>query len=158
MSYNIIDLIDRAIEIGNKVIEIYDNINKEYDDINSLKVVSKIFMKYEKEKIDYYKLLKLKVEKEQISDIDIYVYDKISSLILQFSGKMSTNCYKNKSTKEFIQCVLNMNKDVRALFIDIRGRMIQKQGDGDSYEYKILTDIINIEEKYIQDLQNAYKH
>ncbi len=42
MAYNIIDLIDRAIDTGNKVIEIYIDINKKYDDINS----SKYFLRY----------------------------------------------------------------------------------------------------------------
>ncbi|WP_243153327.1 hypothetical protein [Clostridium sporogenes] len=50
-----------------------------------------------------------------------------------------------------------MNKDIRALFIDIRGRMRQKNGDGDSYEYEILADIIKMEEKYIKDLERVYK-
>lgn len=157
MAYNIIDLIDRAIDTGNKVIEIYIDMNKEYDEINSFKIFSKIFMKYEKEKIDYYHSLKIKLNKEKIKEIDLYIYDKISSLIAQFNNKISTNCYKDKTIKEFIECVLNMNKDIRALFIDIRGRMIQKNGDGDSYEYEILTDIIKMEEKYIMDLERVYK-
>ncbi len=65
MAYNIIDLIDRAIDTGNKVIEIYIDMNKEYDDINSFKIFSKIFMKYEKEKIDYYHSLKIRLNKRK---------------------------------------------------------------------------------------------
>lgn len=74
MEYNIINLIDRAIDTGNKVIEIYIDINKEYDDIDSFKIFSKIFMKYEKEKIDYYHSLKIKLNKEKIKEIDLYIY------------------------------------------------------------------------------------
>ncbi|EJO5348452.1 hypothetical protein NRP93_002579 [Clostridium botulinum] len=157
MGYNIIDLIDRAIDTGNKIIDIYIDINKQYNDMNSLKIFSNIFMKYEKEKIDYYNYLKIRLNKQKIKEIDFYIYDKISSLIAQFNNKISTSCYKDKTIKEFMKCVLNMNKDIRALFIDIRGRMIQKNGDGDSYEYKILTEIIEMEEKYIKDLEKVYK-
>ncbi|MGO5066946.1 MULTISPECIES: hypothetical protein [unclassified Clostridium] len=157
MPYDIMDLINRVIDIESKVIEIYINVNKKYDSSSSFKIFSKIFMKYEKEKIDYFNSLKMKLNKERIKEIDIYIYDKISSLIAEFNGKISTNCYKDKNVKEFIECVLNMNKDIRALFIDIRGRMIQKNGDGDSYEYEILTDIIRMEEKYIEDLEKVHK-
>ncbi|WP_251862525.1 hypothetical protein [Clostridium sp. Marseille-Q2269] len=155
MGYNIIDLIDRSIDTGNNIIKIYIDMNKQYDDTNPFSIFSKIFMKYEKEKISYYNFLKTTLKKEKMKDIDIYTYDKISSLIAQFNNKILIKCHKDKTIKEFIEYILDINKDIRALFIDIRGRMIQKNGDGDSYEYEVLTNIIKMEEKYIRDLEQV---
>ncbi|WP_373898034.1 hypothetical protein ACER0A_009420 [Haloimpatiens sp. FM7315] len=151
MSYNVLDIIDRSIDICNKILNNYRKINDKQVTNNSLKIVTKVFISRETERIKFYEDLKNRIEKENISDIDFFIYDKISSLMAEFNSNLIAKEHKN--VKDFMTCVISMNKDCRALFIDIRGRMIQKKEDGESFEYKILTDIIRMEEKYILELE-----
>ncbi|MCD3283346.1 hypothetical protein G8V05_14280, partial [Clostridium botulinum C/D] len=111
--------------------------------------------KYRWGKIRYYNSLKETLKNKHLKDIDFSIYDKISSLIYEFNNNLSSNW--NSNTKTFMQWVLNTNKDGRALLIDVRGRLMERSPKEFELEYNILTNLIDMEEKYILDLENTYK-
>ncbi|NEU03437.1 hypothetical protein [Clostridium senegalense] len=154
MGYNSIDLVDKAIDTSNKILNFYENI-KNNNNISSFNVFVNILKKHEKEKINYYKGLKESMDYESTKEINFFLYDKISSLITQFNNKISSHsCGIN--TKELIECAIEINKDVRALFIDVRGRITKDEDDWETSEYKVLSIIINIQEEYIKKLEQLY--
>lgn len=153
MAYNCIDLIDGAINIGNKVLEKYKYISNNQKDMNSIKIFTNVFIKQQQEKIKYYNLLKEKLMNEEIVNIDFVIYDKISSLMIEFNNTIIIQKFYNK--EEFIERVLTINKEIRALFIDVRSRLMKSEEDFNSCKYNVLTNIINMEEKYIDDLEKA---
>ncbi|WP_010292546.1 hypothetical protein [Clostridium senegalense] len=155
MGYNSIDLVDRAIDTSNKILNFYENIKKNNNNIISFNVFVNILEKHEKEKINYYKVLKESITYEDTKEINFFIYDKISSLITQFNNKISNHkCGIN--TKELTECAIEINKDVRALFIDVRGRITKDEDDWETSEYKVLSSIINIQEEYIKKLEQLY--
>lgn len=153
MAYNCIDLIDGAINIGNKVLEKYKYISNNQEDMNSIKILTNIFIKQQQEKINYYNSLKEKLKSEEIGNIDFVIYDKISSLIIEFNNTIVIKKFYNK--EEFIERVLTINKEIRALFIDVRSRLMKREEDFSSCKYNVASNIINMEEKYIDDLEKT---
>lgn len=154
MAYNIVDLIERIIDTSNKILMLYQDNSKNKIDENFSNIIIKVFIKHQNEKISYYKSLQEKLKKEKINEIHCFTYDKIASLIGQFNNKVQFSPYKNM--KELMENILNIDKDVRALYIDIRGRLMENKQYCNT-EYNVLTDIIHLEEKYLADLERLYK-
>lgn len=155
MGYNAIDLVDKAIDTSNRILNFYEEIGN-YNNIGSFKIFLNVFKKQQNQKKVYYESLKKQIEYKEINEIDFFSYDKISSLITQFNSKISFhNCGNN--TKQLIECVLDISKDVRALFIDVRGRIIKNKDGWDSAEYEVLTSIIEMEERYANEIEKLYK-
>ena len=122
MAYNIIDLIDKAIDITIKRKAIYEKIGNEPFGIPSISILSKVLAKDLDKTLQYYEALKNEIANESFEEIDFAIYDKISFLINEFTKKLSVPDIKN--TKEFLEFYLNLEKDLYSLLIDIQGRFV----------------------------------
>lgn len=155
MGYNVLDVIDKAINIATKRKAIFESIaeNKEY--IPTVNIMAKILASRTGKTITYYEILKKEIGDVELEEIDFGIYDKMSFLINEFNKKMYVPNVKN--VKEFLAFSRDMLRDTYALLIDIRGRFVKNTSDMHTRTYKILSDIISNLEESISKLEKTIK-
>lgn len=155
MGYNIIDIINKSMDISKRRKNIYINIGKEKSDIPSIKIISVVLVKEIDRTLDFYEKLKKEISDKEFEEIDFDIYDKISFLINEFNNKIIVNEVSN--TKEFLELSLSLEKDVHSLLMNIQGRLVKNTSDINSETYKILSDIIKYKAKHIETLGKTIK-
>lgn len=155
MGYNVIDLIDKAINISIRRKEIFEYINKENSDVPSIKIMSKVLIKEVDTTISYYGKLKNELYDIGCEEIDFGTYDKISFLINEFNMKMFIPHINN--VREYLKFSLDLEKDTYSLLIDMQGRLVKNKSDIDTATYKTLTDIIRNLSDHIVSLEKTIK-
>jgi len=151
LGYTIIDIIDKSISIAYKRQKLYIEISKQPYQLPVVKILSKVLADNVSKTLIYYKKLKEEFN-DNVEEIDFMTYDKISYLISEFNLRIYTT--EIKTPKEFICFSINFEKEILALFLDIQGRMINNSNDTTSITYIILTDIIKIKVKLINNLES----
>ena len=154
MAYNVLDLIDKAIDIVSNKLNIYKQILME-EDLNTTVLVRNAYIKECEKSILHYKELKSKLQNRELEEIDFVVYDKISFLINEFNSKHGNKKVANK--KELNEFTLNYEKDSLALLIDVQGRLIRKESDTTSIAYEVINKIIKKKKAYIRNLKEYIK-
>lgn len=155
MGYNIIDIINKSMDISRRRKNIYISIGKEKSDIPSIKIMSVVLIKEIDRTLDFYEKLKREVANKEFEEIDFDIYDKISFLINEFNNKIIINEVNN--TREFLKLSLSLEKDVYSLLMNIQGRLVKNTSDTNSETYKILSDIIKYKAKHIETLEKTIK-
>jgi len=155
MGYNVIDLIDKSINIANRKKAMYESIGQKKCDIQSIEIMSKVLAKETDKTIRYYEELKDEVSEVKYEEIDFYIYDKLSFLINEFNKKIYVTEINN--IKEYLKFSLNLEKDGKSLLIDIQGRYVKNTSDIHTKTYIILTDMINNKENLISMLEKIIK-
>jgi len=155
MAYNVLDLLDKAINIAEKRKKIYNeeltNISKD----SSLYILMNVLIKNVDRTIEYLEKLKLETDNLTGEEIDFDIYDKISFLINEFNQKLFIP--ENLNIKTLLESSLDIEKNVLALYIDIQGRLVKKKEDTETNVYKLLSRVILQKEKKIKDLQTFIK-
>lgn len=154
MAYNVLDLIDKAIDIVSNKLNIYKQILME-EDLNTTVLVRNAYIKECEKSILHYKELKSELQNRELEEIDFVVYDKISFLINEFNSKHGNK--KVTSKKELNEFTLNYEKDILALLIDIQGRLIRRESDATSIAYEVLNKLIKEKKAYIKGLKEYIK-
>ncbi|TCO74773.1 hypothetical protein [Marinisporobacter balticus] len=154
MAYNIIDLMNKIILVAKKRKEMYEKIRFSTSRTMKVSVVATILVKDVQKTIDYYEQLKIEIEKDE-EEIDFFIYDKISFLINTFQRRFISPDIQD--TEELLKFSLDFEKQVVALYIDIQGRIIQKEEDHKTKTYKILCEIIEKKQNHIKNLQKFIK-
>lgn len=152
MPYSIVDIIDKAIVITNKRKKIISERNNENANIE---IMSKVLIKEIDKMICYYESLKNEFKNMQVEEIDIYTYDKISFLMDNFSKRIVN--VSVGSPHEYVEHSLEMEKDLYAMFIDVRGRFVNKSSDISTKTYDTLTEIIENKARVIKMLEKSLK-
>lgn len=155
MSYNVLDLLDKAINISKKKKGLYSSALVDVPKNSSLYIFLNILIKDMDKTIDYYKSLKLETNSLTGEEIDFVIYDKISFLINEFDQKIFIP--EKLNTKTLLNVSLDIEKNVLALFIDIQGRLVKNKEDTKTNAYKILSKVILKKDKKVKDLQNFIK-
>lgn len=151
MGYNIIDVLDKAIDIAHNRKRLYTEISNQKNQPPAVKILAKVLADNVDKTFLYYEKLKKEVTNKEIEMIDFSIYDKISFLISQFNLRIHTADIK--SAKELISFSLDFEGEILALFLDIQGRLIKTSADSNSTTYLILSDIIKAKNKLIHDLE-----
>lgn len=149
--YDIRDLLNKAITLTEKRKGTYSKLLENTPDPR-MRVLIQIMISRLDQDVHFYKRLLEDIGTGDIEPIDFAVYDTISSLINQFSRGLVTP--KAKSKKEFVLFVIEMEKSVYALMMDIQGRLAQAEGRTDSITYGILSKAILHKSFRIQELEN----
>lgn len=151
MSYTIKDVLDKLIDIEKEMSKLYSNIsnidNKNYD---SFKILCKVMAREEGRHVAYFDQMNNGITDEDNVEIDIFTYDKISQAIAQFKSKIDMPNLKN--IKELIGFIVNFEKENAALLINLRGKLVKKANDTEKDSYKILTILIEEENKHVKSL------
>lgn len=155
MGYNVVDIIDKAIGILNKRVEAYKRIEKEKEDIPYVKIISKVVIKQSYETKKYYEDFRKIANDADFEEIDFNTYDRISFLVNQFNQRIYSLEFTN--AREYFSNLLDFQKDVCALYIDIQGRLVKNKDDVNKLNYEIMTKIIEHKTKQIKELEKVLK-
>lgn len=156
MSYNVLDLLDKSINIAEKRKELYGKAILSTSKNSSLYILINVLIKNIDSTIEY--LERLKLEKDNLTgeEIDFHIYDKISFLINEFNQKLFIP--ENLNIKILLNSSLDIEKNILALYIDIQGRLVKKKEDTETNVYKLLSKVILQSEKKIRDIQEFIKN
>lgn len=154
MGYNVIDLIDKSINIDIKKKAVYESVGQRKCDIPSIEIMSKVLAKEISKTIKYYEKLKNEVSESEIEEIDFYIYDKMSFLIDGFNKNIYATEINN--IKEYLKFSLELEKDGKSLLIDVQGRFVKNANDINTKTYKTLSDMIINKEKLVTSLSEMF--
>lgn len=151
MSYTIKDVLGKLIDIEKEMSKLYFNIsNTDIKNYDTFKILCKVMAKEEGRHVAYFEQMKNSITDEDNVEIDIFTYDKISQDIAQFKSKIDIP--NLKSIKELIDFMVNFEKENAALLINLRGKLVKNSNDTEKDSYKILTTLIEEENKHIKSL------
>lgn len=155
MAYTAIDLLDKVIYAGEKSKGMYDKSLERLQKNSTSYLVIKVISKNLGKNIEHYEKLKEEICITDLEEIDFVIYDKISSLINEFTNKIIF--IDTIDIKSSIEVSLNFQKDVLALFISIQGWLIKSEKDIKTKTYEILGDMIKQKKKSIGKLEEFVK-
>ncbi|WP_026881372.1 hypothetical protein [Clostridium akagii] len=155
MGYTVIDVINKAINIAIRKKTVYESVGQGELDIPSIQIMSKVLVKQIDRTIKYYEELKDEVSEAKFEEINFYIYDKMSFLIDEFNKNIYATEINNN--KEYLKFSLDLEKNSKALLIDVQGRFVKNTTDIHTKTYKILSDMINNKDKLITTLETIVK-
>lgn len=155
MAYNVIDLINKSIDMEERRKKLYENIGKQQKEHSSIKIMSKVLIKNIDKTINHYKDLNRELKNIELEEIDFWTYDKISFLINQYNKKQYEISFDNVG--DYISFSLNIEKDMYSLLIDIQGRFVKDTKDTYTKTYEILSNIISNRVKHIETLEKILR-
>lgn len=155
MGYNIVDIIDKGINIAIRRKVIFEKIGKNRCDIPTMKILSTVLIKEVDRTIQYYETLKKEIGNVEFEEIDFVIYDKISFLINEFNERIYVP--EINDVKEYLRFSVDLEKDTYSLLIDIQGRFVKNTSDMHTKTYKILSQIIGNIDKHIKTLEKILK-
>ncbi|OAA90363.1 hypothetical protein [Clostridium ljungdahlii] len=154
MGYNIIDIINKSINIAVRRKVEYEDIGKKCNK-QSIKIMSVVLMKQLDKNIEYYEKLKKVISGMEFEEIDFVIYDKISFLIDEFNRKVYKPDINN--VRDYLKFFLGLEKDVYSLLVDVQGRFVKNTSDVSTKTYTILSHIINNKANHISTLEKMLK-
>lgn len=154
MGYNIIDIINKSINIAVRRKAEYEDIGKRCNK-QSIKIMSVVLVKQLDKSIQYYEKLKKVISGMEFEEIDFVIYDKMSFLIDEFNRKV----YKPEinNVRDYLKSFLDLEKDLYSLLVDVQGRFVKNTSDVSTKTYTILSHIINNEASHISTLEKMLK-
>ncbi|MCM1991702.1 hypothetical protein [Oceanirhabdus seepicola] len=151
MAYNIIDILDKTINIAEKRKNVYLNIDYKGQNKANFQLVTSVLIKSVEKEIKYYEDIKLDLKDKCLEDIDFSVYDKISFLMNEFYNK--AYCEDIDNIPKLIKCTASLHKDIYALYMSIQGKLVTTKNATETFAYKILSSVLDRKEKTIEELE-----
>jgi hypothetical protein len=149
--YDIRDLIKKTIALSEKRKALYFKFLENTADPRLRILIQIMISRLNQDAVFYNKLLE-SINEDDIEPIDFGVYDMISSLINQFGRRLDMPT--SKTRKEFIHLVIETEKAVYALMMDIQGRLAQSEGRTDGITYRTISKAILNKRFRLEELEN----
>lgn len=153
MGYNILDIIDKTINIAKKRKELYLSMGEKNSSNNAIKVISLVLAKEVDKSLKYYNELKKELGNNELDEIDFYIYDKISFIINEFYNGLHEIEVRN--SKEFMKFTLEHEKNTLSMFINIQGRFANNKSALQTRTYEILSKVIKAKNEHIKMLESV---
>ncbi len=152
--YDIRDVLNKGIEITKKWKQ---NLEKARDDQGDVRIrmVMNVLIKSTENDITHYESLIHGITNDMAEDLDFAFYDKISSLVNQFSRTIIGPTTNDR--KELIKFAIEQENAVYALILDIQGRMVMDNESYDNQAYNVLSEVIEEKRKLISQLENMVR-
>lgn len=147
--YDIRDVLQKGIHLTEKKIVEYTKLQENSGDIRMRLLIGVFIRGFEKD-IVYYKRLVDNISDSIAEAIDFSVFDKISSLVNQFSRMIVPIDISDR--KELVTYVLEQEKATYALLVDVQGRMVTT-GRPLSIAYYVLLEIIDVKRSFLDELE-----
>lgn len=147
--YDIRDILRKAIEIASKKRAVYQKLQDNSGDVR-MRVLIGVFIKAMNLDISYYQRLIDNVSDQMAIGLDFSTFDKISSLVNQFSRLILDINITDR--KELVSYVLEQEKASYALMIDIQGRLVVTE-TSNSIAYYVFSELILNKKNYIEELE-----
>lgn len=148
--YTILDILDKLMMIKEKGYKMYHAISLRKDIDENIKLVAKILGDQESKHIQLYKNIKKRTEEGQLPSIDFDIYDQVSQLLSNFLHPILLDV---EDIQQLLQFSLDYGKQNLALVMSIQGLLVRGLDGSSSVTYNVLTEIIEYEQKYIQDIE-----
>jgi hypothetical protein len=152
--YDIRDVLNKGIDIAKKRKNFYEVARDNQGDIRLRMIVNVLIKSTENEILNYENLI-LGITDEMAEGLDFAFYDKISSLVNQFSRTIVGPSTNNR--KDLIKFAIDQENSVLALILDIQGRLVMDNESYDNQAYKVLSEVIEEKRKLISQLENMYQ-
>lgn len=152
--YDIRDVLTKGIEIASKKKKLYEHIRDNNGDVR-VRTVANILIDAVNSDIVHYQMMIKNVTDEMAEDIDFGTYDKISSLVNQFSRLMIAPEIRDR--RQLLDYSIEVEKALYALLIDIKGRLVTSEIITSSISYYVLLEMIVDKESFIQKLESFKK-
>lgn len=144
--YDIRDVLQKGVHITTLQKETYEKAREDEADLG-LRLIYNIMIKSALDDIEYYKRLISGIPDHMAESIDFAIYDKISSLVNQFSRTIVKP--KTRDKKELVRFALDQEKALYALIIDIQGRMVTDESTSGTIAYYVLLEVIEEKKRLI---------
>lgn len=149
--YNTTDLINKAISQAKTRKRFVEGLAKSEEDLGK-KILLRTLTNWVSRDISYYERILETITAEVEESIDFFIYDKIASLIYQYGEKMKiVPTFKNKI--QILDFAIEMDQGLKALYVDIQGRLIQSEADNQSMTYKVLSQMIEYKIRNIEEMR-----
>lgn len=152
--YDVRDILNKGIDIAKKRKRIFEKTRDDQGDVR-LRIVMNVLIKSTENDIEHYKSLIQSISNEMAEGLDFAFYDKISSLVNQFSRTIVGPTTNDR--KELIKFAIDQENSVYALILDIQGRLVMDNESYDNQAYNILSEVIEEKKKLIDQLENMYQ-
>jgi rubrerythrin len=147
VNYTLSDLIQKLIDIEKAALDIYIKIGeRSKNESKVINIIARAIEKEEKKHIEYYEDLKNNLSDELNEIIDFYLYDRVAKLLFEFKSRICIPQISN--VQDLIRYSLEFEKSNIGLLLDIQGRLLEKMDDVNNNIYKVISKIINEEEKH----------
>lgn len=153
MGYNVIDLINRCIQIEDIKLKYLEELIEKKKNEPTVQIMCKVFLKDSISSRSFYKNLKEDLDASKIDEIHIMTYDKISFLFNEFIKKIYVPDLN--SPRKYLLFALDLAEDKHSLFLDIQGRLYNDSKDDSTVTYEILTKIIQKSEKQVKAIKKT---
>ena len=147
--YDIRDILRKGLDITEKRKQQFRQLQENSGDIR-MRILIGIFIKEINRDITYYQRLTESISDVLAETIDFGVFDKISSLVNQFSRTILPLSITDR--RELVRFVIDQEKATYALLVDIQGRMVVSSSTV-SIAYYVLLEIIDEKRQYIEELE-----
>lgn len=156
MSYNASDLLEKFIDMKKDSYDLFMRIASNGETNEKFKVVARVLASEEKRHIELYKEIKKNIKNsENNHDISVDIYDNAAKLFMEFSKRRYDTDIE--SISELLQYARNFEKDSMAIALSVQGLLVREQNYTETKGYKILSRIINEQEKHIKNIEAFIK-
>ncbi len=153
--YDIRDVLQKGIEIALKKKKLFEKLEEENGDIR-VRMVLKVLISAVDTDVRHYQSMIQNITTEMAEDIDFGTYDKISSLVTQFSVRLVAPVLRDR--QQIVDYSIGLEKAVYALLVDIKGRLVSSDLISNSISYYVLLEMIDDKEKFIKELESFNHH
>lgn len=147
--YDIRDILSKGVMISEKKKEAYLKLQENSGDIRMRTLVG-VFIRESDKDIAYIIRMIENISDQMAEGIDFSVFDKVSSLVNQFSRTIVP--IKITDRKALVNHVLEQEKATYALLIDIQGRLVTSSSPM-TVAYYALLELIEEKSRYIEELK-----
>ena len=148
--YDIRDVVKKAIDIANQKKALYEKLSENVWDPGT-QLAIKVLKGAVESDISHYKSMIDNISDEMAETIDFGIYDKVSSLVNQFSRLILMPDLQTKTS--LIEFAIDLEERSYALMIDIQGRMVTETKMSETVSYYVLTELIEEKRLFVEKLR-----
>lgn len=148
--YDIRDVLRKGIDIAIRKRTMFEKLREDAGDLR-LRMQLGVFIKAMDKDINYYETMIKNITDAMAEAIDFGVFDKISSLVNQFSRTILPPKITDRSV--LLKYVIEQEKAALALLLDIQGRMVTEKAIAGTISYYVLLEAIEDKRKRIDELE-----
>lgn len=155
MGYTIEDLLEKMLLIEQKAKTFYKNVCQMSSNLPKVELAASVLAKEEDRHIEYYKNLKSSFANTENIEISLDVYDKASSLIIEFKNKIINP--NATSVQELLKFALDFENENIALIIKIRDRLAGIGNENNTRSNEILSILLEEERRHVRNIKKFIK-
>ena len=143
--YDIRDVLGKGIDVAKRKKAIYEEIKEDSGDIRVRMMVQVMIAAVDTD-IKHYQNMISNITDEMAEAIDFGTYDKIASLVNQFSRLFMAPEIRDR--RVLLDYAIEIEKSIYALLVDIKGRLVTSEVITNSISYYVLIEMIETKQSF----------